>query len=202
MMQRLRHQQRATYGHHGTSLGKSGRRSPHTVSAMQQESEEARRKKLRDSRLRTSKRPGDKRWEMATEEERKKSAPKHKKQKHAKPGPAPKKRTLEKDLQLEARLAGAGSGDQAAYERSMEAARAQYADVGQKEYTAEEDASFEARRHEYTLDRFAQPTAEEIAEHKRKQELHQQEQQARAKEQETFEKHALRHVRAESRGNG
>ena len=108
-MQRVRQQQRATYGHHGTSLGKSARRSPHTVSAMRQESEEARRKKLRDSRLRTSKRPGDKRWEMETEEKRKKSAPKHKKQKHAKPGPAPKKRALEKDLQLEARLAGAGS---------------------------------------------------------------------------------------------
>ena len=87
----LRQKHRATYGHHGTSLGKSARRSPHPISALPLEREEARRKKLRDSRLRTSKRPGDKRWEMETEEKRKKSAPKHKKQKHAKPGPAPKK---------------------------------------------------------------------------------------------------------------
>ena len=97
-------------------------------------------------------------------------------------------------MQLEARLAGAGSGDKAAYERSMEAARAQYSDVKQKDYTPEEEASFEARRQEYTLDRYTQPTAEQLAEHKRKQELHLQEQQKKAKEQEQFEKHGKRRI--------
>ena len=41
----LRQKQRATYGHHGTSLGKSARRSPQTVSALQMEAVEKKRKK-------------------------------------------------------------------------------------------------------------------------------------------------------------
>ena len=190
----LRQKQRATYGHHGTSLGKSARRSPHTVSALQQESEESKRKKLKESRLASSHRPGDKRRHMERSEKREQTAPKHKKPQHKDPGPAPKKRTLKKDPELEARLRASGPGDRAEYERGMAESRARYKTMPEKQYSPEEEARFAARKAEYSLDKYAQPSAEQLAEHKRKEELHQQEQQERAKKQEKFEEHGKRHI--------
>ena len=193
-MQKLKHQARGTYGHHGTSIGRSRARSPQTVSALQMEGEELRRKKLKESRLRASHRPGDKRRHMEKTKKREQTAPKHKKAEHKHPGPAPKRRQVRNDPELEAKLQGAGAGDKAEWERRQAATRAQYASMPAKPPSPGSDARFEARRAEYSLDKYAQPSAEDLAAHRQKEAAHHQEQQATAKQQELFEKHGKRKI--------
>ena len=185
----LKQRERATYGHHGTSIGKSRTRSPQTVSALQMEDVERKRKKRMESILKGHS-VGDKRLHM----ERHKKAPKHQKQEHKHPGTKPKRRAVQKDPQLEARLKQAGPGDTAEWERRKASRRAEYASMPEKVYSPEEQARFESKKTEYTLDRYAQPSAEQLAEHRRKEELHHQEQQARGKQQELFEKHGKRQI--------
>ena len=85
MSKRLKHRERATYGHHGASLGSSRDlgREPETRSYLQDRKE---RKKRKPNFGKTS----GKRKDMDPKRDAK--GPKHRRAKHASPGEAPKRR--------------------------------------------------------------------------------------------------------------
>ena len=124
--------------------------------------------------------------------ERAQKAPKHRKRQHKDPGPAPKKRTVRADPELEARLKQATSGDLSAWERGMEKTRATYG--GAVPETHESETQKSARLAEYSLNRYAQPTAAELAKHQQEEQMHQQEAQQRKKAQLRFEQHGKRDI--------
>ena len=201
----LRTKQRATYGHHGTSIGKSRARSPQVVSALQRESEAARRKKLKESRLASSHRPGDKRHHDKIEKTRKESGPEYKKRQHRDPGKAPvapkgpsskKQRGSEG---LDVRLQGAGRSDRDRLARELAETRAKY--KGGAPLAPESKEEAEARRKRYSLAQYAKPTAEEVraheeklAVHETKKRKHMQEEADVKAEQHEYEKHGKRKI--------
>ena len=115
--------------------------------------------------------------------------------KHKDPGAAPKTRPKTKDPELEGRLQQAGSGDTAAWERSMETSRAQYRSAaGRGAAEPETEEQRRAREYEYGTARFAQPTPEALAAHAKQKESHVEEVRETAREQEQFEKHGMRTI--------
>ena len=144
MSHRLRQRVRATYGHHGTSLGSSRDREPETVSYMQERKE---RKKRKPNFGKTS----GKRKEMDPKREAK--GPKHQRQKHADPGEAPKRRPeLGKDWKMA--TATHRSGDLDDWGGGI---RDRYR-ASSSPLPPESEESRRRREAEYGLDRYAQPS--------------------------------------------